>query len=199
MAESYRKMINSSIQLKNLGKSDYFDDEFFYNANRYLVSGSYQNNVSARWLNVRLAFVNSVFLFTCLFVPLVALNYLGSSFTVKDLWKLSLGFAWVNKTISMVSKLGGSLQSINVDTITLENSYEWIEHEEVDLKKDQVLSNFDKNSNNTAIDFLNVNIFDNVGISILKNLSFKIKDNARVGFVGNYSDGLYEIPSILLG
>ena len=57
--ENYLKMMKSSLQLQNFGKSDYFDEEFFAECNRLSVYTAFQNSKCSVWLGVRLTFANS--------------------------------------------------------------------------------------------------------------------------------------------
>lgn len=196
--ENYLKMMKSSLQLQNFGKSDYFDEEFFSECNRLSVYTAFQNSKCSTWLGVRLTFANSCFLFVVLIRPLIALNSVSSDFSIDQIWLFSLGFAWVNKTLGMIISLGGSLKNLNVDVVTLFNSYNWIDHKEVDFIKGQENVDLEKDSSNLLIEFSNVNIHDNTGIEVLKNLSFSIRENRKVGFIGSYNDGSYEIPLYLL-
>lgn len=91
---------------------------------------------------------------------------------------ISLGI----KTIGFCNKFMISINDLSIDIITLEKSYDWIEHEEIEITEGK--DDYKKDQRHLAIDLSAVNMIGGDGNYLLKDMSMQVRDCERVGILG---------------
>lgn len=192
----YIRLLTSAVQLRAFGKGNYLDHEMFDLSNRYQSAASHLGNLSVRWLGVRTMFFGTALLFMCQSFPLLGLNCLEDFFRVEDFWKISMAIAWSIKTIGFVNKWMDAVNDLSIDIITIEKSYDWIEHEEIEIQATK--DDYKKDQRHLAIDLNKLNMVDGEGNYMLNECSMQVRDCERVGILGDAGSGKFEIPIAIL-
>lgn len=72
-----------------------------------------------------------------------------------------MAIAWSIKTIGFTTKFMGSINDLSIDIITLEKSYDWIEHEEIEFEESK--DYYKKDNRHLAIDLNGVKMIGGDG------------------------------------
>lgn len=87
MIDVYLNMYTNITMLRDMGKSDYFREQFYEKSNEYQMTSTNLNNHSMRWLHLRISLFSILCIIVLLGLPLVSRLYFPSYFDVK--WKLN--------------------------------------------------------------------------------------------------------------
>jgi hypothetical protein len=93
-------LLSCNLTLRNMGKENYFDEQFNKITNIFQSATSHLGNVSRRWLGIRIQFVSVISTMIIYSYGLLLFHYFPEQILNDRLWVISFIFVWDSKLTS---------------------------------------------------------------------------------------------------
>lgn len=203
--------LNSSVYFRMQDQQDYLLNYFYTINDEYQRITTHLMNFSMRWLGLRITCSSAVLIFCCLISPFLSSEYLGIDYK-GNFWVIALSVSWCIRLLDYVQAFCGSLASARVKSISIGKILDFLENENEEFFKEEILKQkkklilpilddedniFQQGSEySLVLQSVKINI-DNQ--KILNNMNLKVKKGEMMAIIGNSSSRKYMLFDVILG